>query len=121
MPDGTAVEWNYATVRQVAKILTVDKNGKDATQAGFDPKSIVQWGFEPQRDDLRGMGAYFGAGTLAGGADGKTAQIPEPWKAAWKRLVQRHVDGPRLDDEAPSSAAPISTPRTTRSSRARSP
>ena len=29
------------------------------------------------------MGAYFGAGTLAG-ADGKTAQIPDAWKAAWK-------------------------------------
>ena len=83
MPDGTEVDWNYDTVRRVAKILTVDKSGKDATQAGFDPKNIVQWGFEPQRDDLRGMGAYFGAGTLAGGADGKTAQIPAAWKAAW--------------------------------------
>jgi multiple sugar transport system substrate-binding protein len=83
MPDGSQVEWNYDTIRQVAKILTVDKNGKDATQAGFDPKNIVQWGFEPQRDDLRGMGAYFGAGALAGGTDGKTAQIPDAWKAAW--------------------------------------
>jgi multiple sugar transport system substrate-binding protein len=83
MPDGTKVDWNYDTIRQVAKILTVDKNGKDATQAGFDPTNIVQWGFEPQRDDLRGMGAYFGAGTLAA-ADGKTAQIPDAWKAAWK-------------------------------------
>ncbi len=84
MPDGTKVEWNDDTIRQVAKILTVDKNGKDATQDGFDPKNIVQWGFEPQRDDLRGMGAYFGAGALAGGADGKTAQVPDAWKAAWQ-------------------------------------
>ena len=83
MPDGSKVDWNYDTIRQVGKILTVDKNGKDATQAGFDPTNIVQWGFEPQRDDLRGMGAYFGAGTLAA-ADGKTAQIPDAWKAAWK-------------------------------------
>jgi multiple sugar transport system substrate-binding protein len=83
MPDGTQVDWTYDTVRQIAKILTVDKNGKDATQAGFDPSNIVQWGYEPQRDDLRGMGASFGAGQLAGGADGKTAQIPDPWKAAW--------------------------------------
>ena len=37
MPDGTMVDWNYDTSRKVAKILTVDKNGKDATQAGFDP------------------------------------------------------------------------------------
>ncbi len=75
------------------KILTVDKNGKDATQAGFDPTNIVQWGFEPQRDDLRGLGAYWGAGTLAA-ADGKTVQIPDAWKAAWKFWLRRHVDGP---------------------------
>jgi multiple sugar transport system substrate-binding protein len=83
MPDGSQVDWTYDTVREVAKILTVDKNGKDATDPAFDAENIVQWGFEPQRDDLRGMGAYFGAGELAA-ADGKTAQIPDPWKAAWK-------------------------------------
>jgi multiple sugar transport system substrate-binding protein len=81
--DGQQVEWNYDTARQVAMRLTVDRAGKDATEAGFDPKRIVQWGFEPQRDDLRGLGAYFGAGELAA-ADGKTAQIPEPWKTGWK-------------------------------------
>ena len=83
MPDGSKVDWNYDTARQVAQLLTVDKNGKDATQAGFDPENIVQWGFEPQRDDLRGLGAYWGAGSLAA-ADGKTAQIPDDWKTAWK-------------------------------------
>ncbi len=83
MPDGSQVDWTYDTIREIARILTVDNKGRDATQAGFDPKHIVQWGFEPQRDDLRGMGAYFGAGALAGGADGKTAQIPDAWKAAW--------------------------------------
>ena len=83
MPDGSQVDWTYDTVRQIAKILTVDKSGKDATQAGFDPANIVQWGFEPQRDDLRGMGAYFGSGSLAA-SDGKTAQIPDAWKAAWQ-------------------------------------
>ncbi len=84
MPDGTMVDWNYDTVRQVAMKLTVDKNGKDATQAGFDPKHIVQYGFEPQRDDLRTMGAqYFGAGKLLAD-DGKMAQIPDAWAAGWK-------------------------------------
>jgi len=80
--DGQQVDWTYDTVVEIAKRLTVDRAGKDATQAGFDPKKIVQWGFEPQRDDLRGLGAYWGAGTLAA-ADGKTAQIPDAWKAAW--------------------------------------
>jgi multiple sugar transport system substrate-binding protein len=83
MPDGSEAEWNYDTVRQVALKLTVDKNGKDATEAGFDPKSIVQYGFEPQRDDLRGLGAYFGPGSLDSG-DGKTVKVPDAWATGWK-------------------------------------
>ncbi len=83
MPDGTMVDWSYDTVRTIAMKLTVDKSNKDATQAGFDPKAIVQYGFEPQRDDLRTMGAaYFAAGRFLA-PDGKTAQIPDAWKAAW--------------------------------------
>ena len=87
MPDGSMVDWNYDTVRQVAKLLTVDKANKDATQAGFDPKKIAQWGLELQRDDLRGLGAYFGSGSLAA-ADGKTVQIPDAWRAGWKFYYQ---------------------------------
>ena len=83
MPDGSMVDWNYDTVRQIAMKLTVDSANKDATQAGFDPKKIQQYGFEPQRDDLRGMGAYFGAGKLAAD-DNKTVQIPEGWAQGWK-------------------------------------
>lgn len=83
MPDGTEVDWDYDTIKEIALKLTVDKNGKDATEAAFDPKSIVQYGFEPQRDDIRGLGAYYGAGGLAA-SDGTTAQIPDPWADAWK-------------------------------------
>ena len=85
MPDGSKRAWDYDTVREIAKILTVDENGADATEAGFDPEKIVQWGFEPQRDDLRQTGAYFGAGGFMA-TDGKTVQIPEPWVAAWKHF-----------------------------------
>jgi multiple sugar transport system substrate-binding protein len=81
--DGTEVDWTYDTLRELAMKLTVDKNNKDATQAGFDPAHIVQWGFEPQRDVLLGMGAFWGAGTLVG-PDGKTVVIPDAWKAGWK-------------------------------------
>ena len=82
MPDGSVVPWDYDTARKIALLLTVDKNGKDATQAGFDPENIVQWGFEPQRDDLRQVGAYWTAGSLVA-ADGRTAQIPDSWVKAW--------------------------------------
>jgi ABC-type sugar transport system, periplasmic component len=83
MPDGSQVDWNYDTLRTIAMQLTFDKSGKDATQAGFDSKSIVQYGFEPQRDDLRGLGAYWGAGKFLAD-DGKTVQIPAAWATAWK-------------------------------------
>jgi multiple sugar transport system substrate-binding protein len=83
MPDGSMVDWSYDTLRQVAMKLTVDVNGKDATQAGFDPTKIEQFGFEPQRDVLTGMGAFWGAGSLVG-ADGKTVTIPAAWAAGWR-------------------------------------
>jgi len=84
MPDGSVVDWDYPTATKIAKLLTVDKNGKDANDPSFDPESVVQYGFEPQRDDLRQVGAYWTAGQLAGGADGKTAQIPAAWAESWK-------------------------------------
>jgi multiple sugar transport system substrate-binding protein len=104
MPDGSMVDWNYDTALKVAELLTVDKNSKDATQAGFDPKKISQWGLELQRDDLRGMGAYFGPGTLAS-SDGKTVAIPDAWKAAWKyyydAIWSHHVSltGPQFESK----------------------
>ena len=97
MPDGSTRPWDYDTVKEIAKILTVDENGKDATAGGFDPEKIVQWGFEPQRDDLRQTGAYWGAGSFMAD-DGKTAQIPEPWAAAWKHVLRRHLDRPLQHD-----------------------
>jgi multiple sugar transport system substrate-binding protein len=64
-------------------VQTVDKNQKDATDPAFDPKSIVQYGFEAYRDDIRGIGSFFGPGNLAG-PDGKTVVLPEAWKDAWR-------------------------------------
>lgn len=87
MPDGSMVDWNYDTIRQLGMLLTVDKNNLDATQAGFDPAHIVQYGFEPQRDDIRGLAAYFGAGKLLAD-DGKTVHVPDAWTYAWKWFYQ---------------------------------
>lgn len=82
-PDGTEEEWNFDTLRKLALKLTVDKNGNDATEPGFDPSNIVQYGYEPQYQDLRAIGSYWGADTFVA-ADGKTVQIPPQWAAAWK-------------------------------------
>ncbi len=81
--DGTEEEWTYDTLRKLALLLTVDKNNKDANDAAFDTKNIVQYGYEPQYQDLRAVGSYFGAGSFVA-ADEKTAQIPPQWADAWK-------------------------------------
>jgi multiple sugar transport system substrate-binding protein len=81
--DGRESEWNMDTLREVSMKLTFDSNGKDATEAGFDSTKIVQFGFQNQFTDPRGIGTFFGAGSLVA-ADGKTAQVPDNWKAAWK-------------------------------------
>jgi multiple sugar transport system substrate-binding protein len=71
--------WDLAALRDLAMKLTVDKNGKDATNAAFDPANVVQWGFDSQYMDnynARGETAFFGAGSLLA-ADGKTAVVPD--------------------------------------------
>lgn len=82
-PDGTEVEWNMDTLKEVSMLLTVDANGNDATMEEFDPDNIVQFGWLNQFTDARGVGTFFGAGSLLAD-DGVTAQIPEEWEAAWK-------------------------------------
>jgi multiple sugar transport system substrate-binding protein len=81
--DGEERTWDFETLREVALRLTVDENNNDATSPDFDPESIVQWGYEPQFQDLRAMGSYFGSGRLVAD-DGTTAQVPEQWQEAWK-------------------------------------
>jgi multiple sugar transport system substrate-binding protein len=87
MLDGEEVDWDMDALREVAMRLTVDTNGNDATSPDFDPQAIVQWGYEPQYQDLRAVGSYFGSGSLVAD-DGKTAQIPDVWADAWKWMYE---------------------------------
>jgi multiple sugar transport system substrate-binding protein len=71
--------WDLAALRDLAMKLTVDKNGKDATDPAFDAGNIEQWGFDSQYMDnynARAETAFFGAGSLLA-ADGKTAVVPD--------------------------------------------
>jgi len=81
--DGEEVTWDMDTLAELARRLTVDVNGNDANSADFDPANVVQWGYEPQYQDLRAVGSYFGSGSLVA-EDGTTAQVPEHWADAWK-------------------------------------
>jgi len=59
--DGKDVDWNFDTLAALAQKLTIDKAGKNATEAGFDSKNIVQYGFDFQwvKDNPRMYSAYF--------------------------------------------------------------
>ncbi|MEO8612218.1 MAG: extracellular solute-binding protein [Chloroflexota bacterium] len=78
--DGTKSDWTLDTVEGLAKILTVDSAGNDATMDEFDNTQIVQWGFGVSHTDMRGRDTLFGAANFVD-ADGK-AVIPEQWRKA---------------------------------------
>ncbi len=94
MPDGSEVPWNYDTIEQIGKILTVDGNGNDATSADFDPSNIVQFGMNFQwarirliLDDLQ-PASYYDAAT-------GTVKIPDEWRQAtqwyWDAIWNWHI------------------------------
>ena len=91
--DGNEVEWNLETMEEVAKILTVDANGNDATSPDFDPDNIVQFGFSQQWTDYRGAATLFGPGTLVD--EEGNAQVPDNWREAanWyhKAMWEDHI------------------------------
>ena len=80
--DGNEHEWNMDTLRELGMQLTVDANGNDASDPDFDSENIVQFGFMNQFTDARGIGTFFGSGSLV--AEDGSAQIPEAWQDAWK-------------------------------------
>jgi multiple sugar transport system substrate-binding protein len=89
MPDGTEVEWNYETVTEIAKILTVDANGNDATSADFDPENIVQFGLNFQWARTRLIWTDLQPEVFYNAEEG-TVTIPDSWRAAtqwWKDAV----------------------------------
>jgi multiple sugar transport system substrate-binding protein len=85
--DGKMVDWNWDTVTEVAKRLTVDKNGVDASQEGFDPTQTVQVGYSAQWQSILSVGTFYGGAEkiYSGDAPGNfKSTLPESWKAAFK-------------------------------------
>jgi len=94
MPDGTEVPWNYDTVAELAKILTVDANGNDATMEEFDPENIVQFGLRFQWAGLRLLWTDFQPEDWYDN-ETNTITIPDSWRAAtqwvWDRTWVDHT------------------------------
>jgi multiple sugar transport system substrate-binding protein len=86
--DGKEVEWNWDTLSEVAKRLTVDINGNNSTSADFDRAQIVQTGFQFQwQTDLYYIPTYIsGAGKVYSGE--KKGEYKATPPAAWKDALQ---------------------------------
>ena len=91
MPDGSEVEWNWDTVKQVAQMLTIDANGKNSLDAAFDKTKIVQYGFTFQWESAPSYwGTFMKSGpdetflAPGGSAGSYQARIPDAWMGAWK-------------------------------------
>jgi multiple sugar transport system substrate-binding protein len=100
MPDGTEVAWDYNTVAELAKILTVDANGNDATMAEFDSSAIEQYGMNFQWARVRLIWTNLQPSTFYD-AESNTIAIPEEWVEA----SQWYLDRIWTDRTAPSATA----------------
>ncbi len=78
--EGNEHEWDIDTLAEVAKILSVDINGNDATMEEFDTGNIVQFGYGTQFTDVRGRATLFGSGNFVD--DEGNAVIPDAWREA---------------------------------------
>jgi len=88
--DGEEVDWNWDTLIQVAKLLTVDVNGLNATEDGFDATQMVQVGYANQwQTHVAYQASYVngGADIVEGDAPGSyTSAMPDAWKEANKMV-----------------------------------
>jgi len=87
MPDGSEADWNWETITEVAKLLTVDVNGLNSTEEGFDRTQIVQVGYEAQWQSILSVGTFYGgaAKMYSGTEKGSYAStLPDSWKEGWK-------------------------------------
>jgi len=59
MLDGKEVDWNWATVTEVAKRLTVDVNGNNSKSPDFDRTQIVQVGYSAQWQSILSVATFY--------------------------------------------------------------
>ena len=87
MPDGSEVDWNWETITEIAKLLTVDVNGLNSTEDGFDRTQIVQVGYEPQWQSILSIGTFYGGAEKIYSGDAKgsyESTIPDSWKEGFQ-------------------------------------
>jgi multiple sugar transport system substrate-binding protein len=92
MPDGSEVDWNWETITEIAKLLTVDVNGLNSTEEGFDRENIVQVGYNAQWQSILSVATFYdGAAKIYSGDAPGSYQSTIP--AGWKEAFQWYYDG----------------------------
>lgn len=87
MPDGSEVDWNWDTLTEIARLLTVDVNGNNSTEAGFDPNQIVQVGYSPQWQSILSVATFYDGAAKIYTGDQKgeyESTLPDGWKEAFR-------------------------------------
>jgi len=85
--DGKEVDWNWDTLTEVARRLTLDRKGLNATQQGFDRTRIVQFGYYPQWQHPNSVASFYSGAAKIYEGDIKgnyKSTIPDGWKQAWQ-------------------------------------
>ena len=84
--DGRILPWNWDTLAEVAKRLTIDANNNNATHPQFDRNNIVQVGLHPQGQSMTALATFFGAAKIyEDDVQGNyISTIPDNWKMAWQ-------------------------------------
>jgi multiple sugar transport system substrate-binding protein len=68
-------KWTYDEQMNLAKQLTIDANGNNATSPNFDPTTIKQWGWGGWCGPFRTIPGKFGGNPLGMSADLKKAEM----------------------------------------------
>lgn len=97
--NGQTRVWDMNALRDVAMLLTLDANGRNATDPDFDHNNIVQYGYDLGWTDLRGHLSLFGAETLVD-VNGR-ARMPLNWQSG----LQWYYDGFWRDYFVPNAEA----------------
>ena len=95
-------DWTWETVGELAKKLTVDADGNDATSDKFDAANTIQFGLDAHmtENDARAWSTEFGGSGSAVAADGKTAQWPDNWREGLKFWYDGIWDGGFIPSKA---------------------
>jgi multiple sugar transport system substrate-binding protein len=75
-------DWNLQTFTDLAKKLSVDANGADATDPKFDSKHIKQFGLWLGYQSMRRVASLFQPATIFDAKN--SATIPQAWRDAYK-------------------------------------